>query len=265
MTTPHRVSGLFALGLCLGLVLCGCSPKPPTHGTSFLIEFGTNDVSVTAESAPSLARAQQVMRNRLRMLGVRPWIETVGTNQLLIKVQPMRPDLLANVRELLSKPGMLHFRMVHPESDLLIKENIREPGHEVLMTPQRTSSHMAPAAAYMVRKNPERGLTGSYIRDAMVTRHHVTDAPEVSIEFDEKGTRLFTEITREYAPKGATYHQLAIVFDGQLYSAPRINEPIEGGRAMITGNFDMREATVLANLLKNPLEAPPRIVQETKF
>jgi len=76
------------------------------------------------------------------------------------------------------------------------------------------------------------------------------------------GARLFAEITREFAPKGNKSHQLAIVLDGELYSAPRINSPIEGGRGVITGSFDLREAFELANVLENPLEAPVRIIEE---
>ena len=56
--------------------------------------------------------------------------------------------------------------------------------------------------------------------------------------------------------------QLAIVLDGELYSAPRIRTAILGGNAEITGDFEMREAFELANALQNPLEAPVRIEEE---
>jgi SecD/SecF fusion protein len=52
------------------------------------------------------------------------------------------------------------------------------------------------------------------------------------------------------------------VLDGELYSAPQIKEPIEGGRGVISGRFDIKEANNLANILENPLEAPVRIIEE---
>ena len=52
---------------------------------------------------------------------------------------------------------------------------------------------------------------------------------------------------------------MAIVLDGELYSAPVINEPIMGGSGRISGSFDQKEAFELANVLENPLRAPLHI------
>ena len=60
-------------------------------------------------------------------------------------------------------------------------------------------------------------------------------------------------------------YQLAIVLDGKLHSAPRIIGVIAGGRGVIHGNFEMKEAYDLANVLENPLEVPHRIVEERTF
>src|SRR5205823_6911161 len=64
-------------------------------------------------------------------------------------------------------------------------------------------------------------------------------------------TAKFGEITRENVGR-----RLAIVLDGALYSAPVIRSPIETGRGQITGQFDQKEASELANALENPLRAP---------
>ena len=54
---------------------------------------------------------------------------------------------------------------------------------------------------------------------------------------------------------------VAIVLDGYVYSAPRVNQEIEGGRSSITGNFTIQEAKDLANVLKSgKLPAPARII-----
>lgn len=251
--------------LCAVLALCGCSPQPPKHGTAFTLEFGTNTLELSASEAPSLTRAQQVMRERLKSLGVRSSVEPAGSERILIKVPPIHSNSLAEVRRVLSKAGRLEFRMVHPESDKLIAQNLIEPGYEVLRMQQKSGRANSSLVSYLVKKKSERGLTGSYIRRAQVTRHHITKEPEIQFEFDKEGAKLFAEITREYMPNGNTYHQLAIVLDGQLHSAPRINEPIEGGRGMITGDFEIKEASALATVLQNPLDLPPRIVEEKNF
>ena len=96
----------------------------------------------------------------------------------------------------------------------------------------------------------------------MVSRNPVTNEPEIQFEMNSDGARIFGEITRKYSPKGNRHHLLAIVLDGELYSAPRINGPIEGGRGVITGSFGLREAFELAYVLENPLEAPVSIIEE---
>jgi preprotein translocase subunit SecD len=55
---------------------------------------------------------------------------------------------------------------------------------------------------------------------------------------------------------------MAILLDGELYSAPRINEPIRGGSASISGDFTLKEAFELKNVLENPLEAPLELIEE---
>jgi hypothetical protein len=60
----------------------------------------------------------------------------------------------------------------------------------------------------------------------------------------EEGTKLFADMTREHVGK-----QIAIVIAGRLHSAPLVNEPITGGRLLITGDFSTEEAEALARNL----------------
>ncbi len=79
--------------------------------------------------------------------------------------------------------------------------------------------------------------------------------PVVGLEFTARGARRFGEVTEQYAPGGTLNASgerlLAIVIDGTLYSAPRIREPIYGGRAQITGSFSVTEARRLVNVLRS--------------
>lgn len=81
---------------------------------------------------------------------------------------------------------------------------------------------------------------------------------EVSMEMNASGSNRWANITG--AEKG---HSIAIVLDGHVYSAPNVNDKIEGGRSSITGNFTPEEAKDLENVLKSgKMKAGVRIVQE---
>ncbi len=72
----------------------------------------------------------------------------------------------------------------------------------------------------------------------------------VSLTFDGEGTKAFGSITSRVTTLPPPENQVAIVLDGLVVSAPRINEAIPGGNAQITGDFTQVEATDLANVLK---------------
>lgn len=94
----------------------------------------------------------------------------------------------------------------------------------------------------------ETGLTGRYFKRAELVfgqgQGGLSNQPIVSIEFTNEGATLFESITRENVGE-----QLAIFLDGQLMSAPVINEPIAGGKAVISGNFTAEEARDLVQNL----------------
>ena len=106
----------------------------------------------------------------------------------------------------------------------------------------------------------DTGLTGRYLSNAQVVFGQggvgLSNEPIVSIEFNEEGARLFEEITRAHSGE-----QLAIFLDGELKSAPRINEAISGGKAVISGNFTPEEARDLVrNLNFGALPVPINLV-----
>jgi preprotein translocase subunit SecD len=72
----------------------------------------------------------------------------------------------------------------------------------------------------------------------------------VSLDFSSDGGRKFAQVTSEVVNLPSPQNQLAIVLDGLVVSAPRINETISGGQAQITGDFTQLEAQDLANVLK---------------
>ncbi|MEG1685180.1 MAG: protein translocase subunit SecDF [Bacteroides sp.] len=82
--------------------------------------------------------------------------------------------------------------------------------------------------------------------------------PSVSMSMNSDGSRRWAMMTKQNVGKS-----IAIILDGYVYSAPRVNGEITGGSSQITGNFTPEEAKDLGNVLKSgKMPAPARIVQE---
>jgi len=232
-------------------------------GTSFLVGMNTSKLSTNTDRGTALANAVEVLRKRVDNLGVaEPLLQPAGEDRILIQMPGLSQAEMESAKTTIEKPAFLEFRMVHPESEQLIAQGIVEPGYELLKEVRKSRNGEQMIVPALVKRGAERGLTGKYLKRAMVSRDQLTNEPEIVFEMDSEGAKLFGEITREYSPKGNKYYQLAIVLDGELYSTPRILGPIEGGSGRITGSFDSNEARELANVLENPLEAPVKIIEE---
>lgn len=102
-------------------------------------------------------------------------------------------------------------------------------------------------------------LDGGAVTDARVSYDSQRGGtPSVSMSMNAEGANIWARMTKENIGK-----QIAIVLDGTVYSYPVVNSEISGGNSEISGNFDVEEATDLANVLKSgKLPAPATIVQE---
>jgi len=112
-----------------------------------------------------------------------------------------------------------------------------QPGDDTEVITNNFSS--ARGETLHVQKTPLLDYTA--VSSATVTKDGLSGAPTISVEFSEEGRELFAAITKENLNK-----RLAIVLDGQVYSAPVIRSEISGGQAQITGSFTEEEAKVLA-------------------
>lgn len=101
-------------------------------------------------------------------------------------------------------------------------------------------------------------LTGDAVVNARADQGQQGSAWEVSMTMNSSGASRWATITGAEVGKS-----IAILLDGYVYSAPRVNDRIEGGRSSITGNFSPQEAQDLENVLKSgKMQAGVRIVQE---
>lgn len=105
-------------------------------------------------------------------------------------------------------------------------------------------------------KNTE--LTGKNLKRASLTFNSQDGSPEVSLEFDNDGSKLFEDITGRNIGK-----PVAIFLDGYLISSPTVNDKITGGQAVISGKFSTEEAKMLVKRLNSgALPVPISLVSQ---
>lgn len=221
------------------------------------------DVSgIDAQEVPELMEVlRAVIERRVNVFGVSEPVVQVERSSRVAEVQSERliielpgvADVEEAVREIGETP-LLEFKLVDTARAAEIQASMQE------------SLGVSPEVALQAIQNVEdmymdTGLTGRYLRNAEVLFGQsngggLSNEPVIAITFDEEGATLFEKITRENTGK-----QLAIFLDGEVISAPQINEPISGGRAIISGGFTLESARELKdNLNFGALPMPIHLV-----
>ena len=227
-------------------------------GTSFLVGMDTStiDTNNVVARQQALNQAVDVLRRRVDRFGVaEPVIQPVGENRILIQLPGLSEADKESAREQIQKAAFLEFRMVNPDSDSLIKQDIMVPGY-VLMTEELTRQNGATTVERLLVAK-KAVMTGKYIQSAHVGRD-TFGRPTIDFTLDSEGANLFGTITTEHL-----HERMAIILDGNLISAPTINTEITGGSGEITGSFTDQEAQSLANALQNPLSTPVHVLSES--
>ncbi|HAS16814.1 MAG TPA: protein translocase subunit SecD [Nitrospiraceae bacterium] len=205
----------------------------------------------------AVSQSLEKIRNRIDQYGVKePLIQQQGTDELLVQLPGVKDP--KRVIELIGKTAILEFKLVDEDADIrkAIEGQIPE-GDEILF-----SKEVDPATKVVRQTIPyllksKSLMTGDVISDATVSIDPDMNEPFVSITFNSIGAKEFDKITGENVKK-----RLAIVLDGNVYSAPVIQDRISGGKAQITGRFSMEEAKDLSIVLREgALPAPVEIIQ----
>lgn len=103
------------------------------------------------------------------------------------------------------------------------------------------------------------GLTGKNLKDANAdTQGAVLNESVVALQFDNEGTKLFADLTKKNIGK-----TIAIYLDGEVITAPVVNDEISNGKAVISGNFTSKSALALAKRLKEgALPVPINLISQ---
>ena len=229
---------------------------PPQHGTSFVI---VPDMSQAGVGTNRLAALRETIQRRLYKFGDRIFWESLPGSRIHIATPVTDPNQFEMLRTLISQSGHLEFRLVHKNSDDLVANGEVPPGYELLKHSEAQPSGQPLTERIVVKKKPEPGLSGNIIKNARVM-HDSMGQPEIYFQLNPAGTIAFAELTRTNID-----HRLAIVLDGELYSAPVIKMPMETGLGEIAGSFTDAEARALADLMGDPLPVPVTLVEFKTF
>ena len=187
----------------------------------------------------ALKQSIEIVRRRIDDVGTKePTILQRGEKRILIELPGLKDP--ERIKALLGKTAQLNFRLVSESSefgtDKLISEN-----DEKLNVSKRII------------------MSGENLIDAQPNINNQNNEPTVSFTLNRLGAQKFGRATTDNVGK-----RLAIVLDGEIVSAPSINEPITSGSGMISGNFSFQEATDLALLLRSGALPTPLLVVEER-
>ena len=236
-----------------GIDLAGGTSFLVEMDTNSLVELGTNKVASADSTTAALNQAIEVLRKRVDRFGVaEPVIQPEGNNRIRIQLPGLSESATAEARTNIQKAAFLQFRMVHEDSKNLLEQGIIPPGYELLTKTITLKNGKQQAEKYLVNKRAE--MVGG-IQRAIVTRDNI-GRPEIAFTLESAAAQKFGQIT-----SGNVGRLLAIVLDGELQTAPRINSAIEAGNGVIEGDYSEQEAFNLANVLENPLKTPVHIIE----
>ncbi len=247
------------------------------EGNALTYGLGRDYLREIEDSA--LSKSIEVIRNRIDEFGVtEPEIVSQGTDRIVIQLPGVKD--IDRAKDLIGKTAKLEFKIVSDQvtgqqlsdwmakvkaagiefkkgerfSDFLKKVNESlaadlPKGYEIAYGKETNKNNeITRLDPYLVEQ--ASSLTGEELQEAFVRIDPENNSPYVALEFKPTGAKLFEEITGNN--KGRL---MAIVLDGNVYSAPQINGRIAGGSAQITlgqGDYEnnMKEARDLALVLR---------------
>lgn len=225
----------------LGLDLAG--------GSHLVYEADATNIN-PAEVSELMNVLRDVIERRINTFGVSEPIVYVESSsfvsdekrQRLVIELPGITDVGEAVAEIGRTP-LLEFKLIDKE---------KAAAQDALFADSANASDTAALAASIAAIGDpyiQTGLTGRYLESAKLEftsgqGGQMANEPIVSLKFNQEGGELFADITRSNVGE-----QLAIFLDGKIISAPRINEAITGGTAIVSGGFKPEEARDLAQNL----------------
>lgn len=209
-------------------------------GTHLVYKADTSKIQ--AQDIPdSMQSLRNVIEARINALGVsEPVVQTEKTtiggeevNKLIVEL-PGVTDIKQAV-DTIGQTPVLEFKKINPNAPALTASSTQE----------EIDAQFIPTE-----------LTGRYLETALVQFDKQTNKPVISLTFNPEGKEVFAELTKSEMGK-----PIAIVLDGNILSAPVVQDEITDGKAIISGSFTVPEARELSRSLKyGALPVPVELV-----
>ncbi len=201
----------------------------------------------------AISQSLEVVRRRVDELGTtEPSIQRQGEDRIVVQVPGL--DDPSRLRAILGRTAKMNFHLVNEEKTASQARATGMPPGTIILPSADAGDRAAGINEYLIDRRVV--VSGDNLIDSQPTFND--GRPVVSFRFDAAGGARFGDMTSKNAGR-----RLAIVLDGEVISAPRINEPILGGNGIITGQFSVQEANDLSLLLRaGALPAPMQILEE---
>ena len=195
------------------------------------------------------------LHNRINELGVaEPVIQQQGLDRIVVQLPGVQDT--AKAKDILGRTATLEVRMVDESAEA------RSAELGAGMVPFGSERYLERNGQVVIVKK-QVILTGENLTDAQPGFDSQTQEATVNLNLDDKGTRIFREVTRENVGK----RMAILLFEkgrGEVVTAPVIRSEIGGGRVQISGRMTTMEANDTALLLRaGSLAAPMEIIEET--
>ena len=185
--------------------------------------------------------AVETLRKRLEGQSIfEAEIAPAGATGIVLRAPIVSKDEKAKLRDLIQMSAKLEFRLVKENIPAEMREQYRSNPEYMEYTEMENGKPVI--HSYLVQLLPE--MDGKNITMARAHRDEMTGQLQIMLQFNADGAEEFKVVTEKNVGK-----QLAIVLDGKLYCAPRVNETIAGGNASISGSFTEEEAKSIADAL----------------
>jgi len=215
----------------LGLGATGPATVDVTEGADGLIQLQITDAGVNEKIRRAVDQAREIFERRVNALGTtEPSIQRQGVDRVIVQV-PGLSDV-SELEKILGTTAKLEFRLVaDPGASPADVENLpsTEAGGGTIPVERRVMVEGADLISAEPGFDQQRG-----------------NEPVVNFRFNLKGAQRFAQVTTENVGK-----PFAIVLDGKVISAPRIQTPITQGSGQISGSFTVESANNLAILLRS--------------
>lgn len=184
------------------------------------------DLSKSENKSDAMQGVRDVIERRVNFFGVaEPLVQISGQSQLIVELAGIND--VSQAIQLIGETPFLEFKETKADTQTIL--DAQQKGQRLNEDPLQPT-----------------GLNGRHLKRAAVVFDQQTYQPQVSLQLNDEGAKLFGEITKRNLGK-----TVAIYLDGVPISTPVVQSEITDGNAVITGNFNPNEAKLLATRLNS--------------